>query len=129
MLESPLNGFVKVNWDTAVNKSKKKIGIGVIIRDCKSHVRATLADTKDHIIAPDVVEAMAALRTVKFSCELGYSQIILEGDALKIVQALDKGGWNWSIYGHFIEETRGVLNNLQNWKVHHVRRNLNCAAH
>jgi hypothetical protein len=68
-----LNGFVKINWDAAVNKTKKKMGIGVIIRDCKGDVRATLAEPKDYIIAPDVAEAMAALRSEKFSCELGYS--------------------------------------------------------
>ncbi len=55
-----LNGFIKVNWDAA-------------IRDCKGDVRATLAEPKDYIIAPDVAEAMAALRSEKFSCELGYS--------------------------------------------------------
>jgi hypothetical protein len=36
---------------------------------------------------------------------------------------------NWRIYGHIIEETWGILNNFQNWKLHHVRRNLNCAAY
>jgi hypothetical protein len=72
---------------------------------------------------------LAALRAVKFSCELGYSQNTLEGDALKIVEALDKCGSNLSIYGYIIEETHSVMNNLQNWKVHYVRRNLNGAAH
>jgi len=38
-------------------------------------------------------------------------------------------GSNWSVYGHIIAETRGKMNNLQNWKVHHVRCNLNGAAH
>jgi hypothetical protein len=64
----------------------KKMDIGVIIRDCKSEVAgATLVEPKGHIIASDVVEAMAALRAIKFRCNLGYYQIILEGNALKIM--------------------------------------------
>lgn len=112
-----LNGFVNVNWDVVMDKTRKMC-IGVFIRDCKGDVRATLAQSKDHIIAHDVAEALAALRAVKFSRELGYSHITLKGDALKIVEALTKCGNNWSGYGHIIEETQGGMNNLQNQKVH-----------
>jgi hypothetical protein len=112
-----------------VNKTKKKMGIDVIIRDSKGEVLTTLVEPKDHVIALDVVEAMSSLRVVNFSYELGFYRISLEGDVLQIVQALGKCVSNWSAYGHLIEEIWVVLNNLQNWKVHHVRRNLNGAAH
>jgi hypothetical protein len=46
-----MDGFVKVNWDAAVENTKKKMGIGVIIRDSKCEVLATLYELKDHIIA------------------------------------------------------------------------------
>jgi hypothetical protein len=78
--KAPMNGFVKVNWDAAVDK--KKMGIDVINRDSKGKVLATLAEPQDNIIAPDVAEAMAALRAVNFSSPLGFFKIILEGDAL-----------------------------------------------
>jgi N6-adenosine-specific RNA methylase IME4 len=55
-----MDDFVKVNWSVAVDKTKKKMGIGVIIRNSKGEVLATLGEPKDHIIAPDVVEAMTA---------------------------------------------------------------------
>jgi len=127
--EAPMDGFVKVNWDTAVETNKNKMGICVIIRDSKGELLATLSEPKDHIIAPEIAEAISALRAVHFSHGLGFYKVILEGDALQIVQALGKEGSNWCIYGHLIEETRGILHNMQNWKVHHVRRNLNGAAH
>jgi hypothetical protein len=41
--------FVSVNWDAVVDKTKKKMGIGVIIRDGKGEVLATLAGPKNHI--------------------------------------------------------------------------------
>jgi hypothetical protein len=56
--------------------------ISVIIRDSKGEVLVTLTEPQDNIIAPDVAEAMAALRAVNFSSPLGFFKIILEGDAL-----------------------------------------------
>lgn len=127
--EAPMDGFVKVNWDATVETSKKKMGIGVIIRYSKGEVLATLFELKDHIIASEIAETIAALRAINFSRELDFYKVILEGDALQIVQALGQEGSNLCVYGHLIEETKGILHNMQNWKVHHVRRNLNGAAH
>jgi hypothetical protein len=46
-----MDGFVKVNWEAAVENTKKKMSIGVIIRDSKGEVLATLYEPNDHIIA------------------------------------------------------------------------------
>jgi hypothetical protein len=64
------------------------VGIGVIIRDGKVEVLATLAKPKNHIIAPDIAEAMTTLNGVNFSWELRFYTIILESDALRILQVL-----------------------------------------
>jgi hypothetical protein len=54
--------------------------------------------------------------------------VIIQGDVLQVV-ALMKDGKSWCHYGHLIEESRGVLNNLYSWKVNHVKRNLNETVH
>merc|ERR1712100_259600 len=68
-------------------------------------------------------------KTVCFARDLRFSKIILEGDALQVVQALKKPGRNWCRYGHIIEETREILQSLQTWRTTHVRREFNGAAH
>jgi ribonuclease HI len=75
------------------------------------------------------VEVTAALRAIKLSWELGFHRVVIEGDSLQVMQALNKDGRNWSRYGLLMEEARELLNCLQNWKVNHVRRNFNGAAH
>lgn len=45
---------------------------------------------KSHIIAPNIVVAMAALRAVNFGQELGFTKVVIEGGVLKVVQALNK---------------------------------------
>lgn len=74
-------------------------------------------------------QTVAALRAVLFCGELGFLWVILEGDALQVVQVLRKEGKNYSRYGHIIEEALEALNWLQAWNVNHVRRQLNGAAH
>jgi hypothetical protein len=48
--KAPMGGFVKVIWDAAVETTKKKMGIGIIIRDSKGEALATLSEHKDNII-------------------------------------------------------------------------------
>lgn len=127
-LAPPVN-FVKVNWDAAVDIAHGKMEIGVVIRNSNGEVLASLAAPKASIIAPDTAEAMAALKAVSFSRDLGFTKVVLEGDALSVVQGLRSPGRNYSRYGHLIEEARSLLNGLQHWSVNHVRRHLNEAAH
>jgi hypothetical protein len=88
---------------------------------------------KQWILSPmftelNISEAMAMLRAVILCHELGFSSVILEGDALQIVQAIRKDGRCWSQYLHLIKEAGGVLSCLHIWKVNHVRRHLNDTA-
>jgi hypothetical protein len=55
--------------------------------------------------------------------------VILQGDALRVVQTLMKYGRSWCCYRYLIEEARGVLNCFNSWKVNHVKRNLNKLTH
>jgi hypothetical protein len=106
-----------------------KMGIGVIIRDSMGEILATLSEPKDYINAPDIAEATAALRASKFSSEFSFFRVVLECNALQIVQALKKDWQNLSIYEHLIEDTQWILNSLQRWQVYYISRNLNGMAH
>ena len=46
----------------AINKSKRKMGIGVIVRDNMGEVLATLSSPKDNIIEPVAAEALNDVR-------------------------------------------------------------------
>ncbi|XP_059436480.1 uncharacterized protein LOC132169465 [Corylus avellana] len=80
--KAPKDDFVKVNWDAAVDKHKRKMGIGVIVRDSMGEVLTTLSAPKDYINEPDIAEVMAALRIVLFCGELGFLRVILEAHNL-----------------------------------------------
>jgi hypothetical protein len=83
--QGPLEGFVKVNWDAAVDKENWKMGIGAIIQNFEGKVLATLSTPRDYITDPVTAEATTTWRAVFFFRDLGYQRVELEGDALQVV--------------------------------------------
>jgi hypothetical protein len=47
----------------------------------------------------------------------------------EVAKAIIDPGPQWNLYGHIVEDTRGVLNNLRSWFVGHVKREANFGAH
>jgi hypothetical protein len=54
-------------------------------------------------VEPIVAKAVAALHVVIFIKELGFSDTILEGDALQIIQEINSGRPNLSKIDHFVK--------------------------
>ncbi|XP_059442059.1 uncharacterized protein LOC132174415 [Corylus avellana] len=57
-------GSFKVNWDTLVDNTRRRVGIGHIVRDYGGEVIAMLCETKDYVQDPATAEALAARRGV-----------------------------------------------------------------
>ncbi len=61
--KAPSRGFVKVNWDTSVDKINRKMGICVIGRDLMREVLAMSIAPKYNITYPVITVFIAILRT------------------------------------------------------------------
>ncbi|XP_059428470.1 uncharacterized protein LOC132162224 [Corylus avellana] len=120
---------MKADWDIAVNLNGKRIGIGVIIRDSKGLVIAALSRTVDTCPAPVIAESMGALYASEFCCDLGVLDVILKGDSIQVVKAINKMGDQCSRYGQVIVDVQMVLSSLRRWEVVHAKCEANFAAH
>jgi ribonuclease HI len=127
--KAPPVGVYKINWDAAIDKSRRIMGVGVIVRDGEGEVVAALHSSQMGITDPATAEAYAAWKAVQFGRDLGLPKVILEGDALVIVQALQKEDPSWHKYGSLIETSRSLLRSFQSWSVRHTKREANMAAH
>jgi hypothetical protein len=127
--KKPPAGVLKVNWDAALDQSSNSMGVGVIALDEWGSVVASMCDIIPFITDPTIAEAVAASKAVVFCSEQCFQRIILEGDALEIVQGLRQEGPSWQRYGHLLEDSRARLNGLQFWQLNHVRRDANEVAH
>lgn len=61
--------------------------------------------------------------------ELGYNQIIFEGDAKLVIQAVNDARPSNSYFGHFVEGIQVELNSLEYASFMHVPREANGIVH
>jgi ribonuclease HI len=125
----PPLGVIKVNWDAAVGGTRRRIGIGAIVRDHDGGVIAMMSETMEYIHDQVTAEALAARRAVELGHLVGIRKIILEGDANQIVQALRSIDGGRCSYGLIIEDMQQLLWRFQEYTVHFVRREANGEAH
>jgi hypothetical protein len=79
---------------------------------------------------PLMVEANAALLAARKATEMGFQSVIVEGDSLKVIQAIQgiPEAYIWSI-DNVIFDIRSLLSKLSFWNASYVFRELNTAAH
>ncbi len=75
----PAGGWLKLNWDAALNMQSKKMGIGIVVRNEKGEFVAAMARVLPSLNDPTVAEALAAWHVVTVCVDKGFQKIMLEG--------------------------------------------------
>jgi ribonuclease HI len=112
-----------------VDKGTGRIGIGIIVRDHEGILLAARSFAKTLVVEPVAAEGLAAFYAVEFSRDMCFNDIILEGDALQIVAAVQTDSQHWSRFGHIVDGIKLGLSQLRSWQINHVKRDANSAAH
>ena len=126
---APPNGFVKINFDGANAESSRMFGVGVVIRDSEGAVLASCAEKLNQPFKAEDMEALAALKALSFAHELGFQNIVLEGDALNLIQALKAQEQNLLPWGLLVEDVKEYGKKFKRVLYSHVKRNGNSIAH
>ena len=121
--------FVKVNFDGAVFDDANKSGVGVVIRDSYGAVLASCSKKIFRAYKAEVTEALAVGKALSFAHELGFQNVILEGDALGLIQALKSQEQNLCPLGLLVEDVKIYSSHFQRVLYSHVKRNGNSEAH
>ena len=85
---APALGWVKVNWDAALDSKSRRMGYEVVIRDHHGIVRAARSFPQRGLLTPAAAEAQAAIIAIRLCKEGGFTWIHLEGDAKGVVEAV-----------------------------------------
>jgi ribonuclease HI len=107
--QPPPFGVIKVNWDTTVNKNEGCVGFGIIARDCEGMFLGAKCMFCPLAVDPTMAEAMATTHAVIFSKEVGFFDVIFEGDALQVVQEIQSTSPHACNFGHFVESIKQEL--------------------
>ncbi|XP_042974848.1 uncharacterized protein LOC122306483 [Carya illinoinensis] len=127
--QSPSQVSKQVHAEMVAIGSRSKVGIGVIVRDSEGLVIASLCSSITLNPNPMLGEAVAALRATILCAELGLTQIIIEGDALNVVQAVQSEEENWNAFGMVIRDVKSLLSKVREWSIQHTHREFNVIAH
>ncbi|KAJ0008336.1 hypothetical protein Pint_29768 [Pistacia integerrima] len=90
---------------------------------------ATMRMKKTMFPDAHLAESFAALQAVILAADIRINQIILEGDALQVVNDLLRDEENWGQAGLISMDTKAISRNFQTFSVHHVKRASNVIAH
>ena len=121
--------MVKLNWDAGLNAKDGRVGLGLIARDSQGNCLAARCVSLEIKIDAAGVEAMTAANAVIFYKEMGYNNVIFEGDAMQVIKAIKVEGPSMSSCGNMIDCIRGELRSLENASFIHVSWEANNAAH
>ncbi|XVF01618.1 hypothetical protein REPUB_Repub04eG0104200 [Reevesia pubescens] len=118
--EKPTNNYVKVNFDGATNVALNMGGTRAIIHDGSGAVLGACLLLHIGISDPETVEAMIVVEALKFAADMGFNDIVLEGDSLRVVNLLKDEGFDRSCIGNLIMEGRRRLQGFRSTLVLHI---------
>ena len=126
--ETPPQGVFKINVDGATSNLGNNSSIGVIIRDCNGHVVLALSKYLQGKFVADRVEALAVEQGVLLAQELQLSRVIVESDALTVIQAINDNTTG-SDLGHILQGVLLVCESFESCFFKHLSRDFNVVAH
>lgn len=109
----PLDGSYKENFDTAIFEGSNCARIGVVYRDHAGNVIVALSQKIGSTHTIQMAEALAARRAMVFARDLSLFNVIIEGDCLRVIQALNYPGCCNTLSGHIIDKTKRIGGLLQ----------------
>ncbi|XP_023907861.1 uncharacterized protein LOC112019574 [Quercus suber] len=124
----PPPGYYKINVDGASSEDGRPSNIGVIIHDSNGRVMAAMCKLLQACYPIEAVEAIAIENGILLAQEIQVSKIIIELDALNIVQSINSK----QLGGEFGHILHGILLSLDHfccWKLQHLKRDCNRDAH
>lgn len=94
--QPPLEGYYKINFDGAMSNITNKAGAGAVIRNDRGEFMAAMADRLVGALNSDHIEAFAALQAIEVEISIGLKSVVLEGDSLRVITAINTSGVNLS---------------------------------
>ena len=102
------NGY-KDNFDRAIIEKENKVCLGVVIRNHEGLVMASVLQLVPLPPSVKEVEALAARSAMELALELGFDNIIVEGDSEILIKVLQQLHRSLASFGNRSEEHTSEL--------------------
>lgn len=127
--EKPAAGHVKVNCDEAFEPGTGNGGWGCVLRDQDGDVVMACCGRIEALLNPLQGELIACIQGVQAAIEVGVGHVVVESDAVAVVQAVYSSAYDLSAVTHLVAELRSLLSmNFISWVVQQSPRSCNRVA-
>ena len=108
---------------------QRTVGLGVVIRNEQGLIMASLTQ-QIHLPASVIeIEVLAAWRALELTLELGFDNIVLEGDSKIFFKSLEIECNSLAHYGHLTTNIQVFMSQFSLMSLSYVRRQSNWLAH
>uniref|UniRef100_A0A7N2RFA1 Reverse transcriptase zinc-binding domain-containing protein n=1 Tax=Quercus lobata TaxID=97700 RepID=A0A7N2RFA1_QUELO len=125
----PPNSRFKLNFDAAIFPDLKCSGIGAIIRNERGEVMGAMSAKEQQVLDSTEAEVLACRRALEFAIDIGFSELVIEGDSAQVLNSLRSTATNLSRLGHIFDDIQCLMAGLLWVEVKLVSRNANGAPH
>ncbi|KAK2654361.1 hypothetical protein Ddye_014217 [Dipteronia dyeriana] len=127
--QPPTEGHYKVNCDASLDVQNQVVGIGLIICDSFGLVMAAAAQRIRASYSPLIAEVVAVLHGVDFAVNTGLWPLLIETDALRVVNMVKTGSASAVGIGLVVGDVIAHLRNSSGVSVMFVSGKANYVAH
>lgn len=99
-------GTIKLNIDGAIFDVDGKFGFGCVARNHVGEVIDVMAEARQEIVQPEVVEALGVKEALSWIKAKGWNRVQVESDCLTTIQAINNSISMVSMFGLIIEDCR-----------------------
>ncbi|XP_039020531.1 uncharacterized protein LOC120152374 [Hibiscus syriacus] len=114
----PIEGFFKINVDSAFSAQNEVVAIRVVARDHHGMVMGGSTQKLEGTHTAESTEAKAFTEGIRMAIENGRENVIIEGDAISIVNRLTNQNEDLSMLGLLRNEAHALLESSSTFKVH-----------
>ncbi|OMP04092.1 hypothetical protein COLO4_09952 [Corchorus olitorius] len=100
--QAPREGVIEVNFDGSFLASDHMASFGAVARDFEGAVMGSMAGNLKYIDSAFMAESLAALKAISWARDMGFTDIVLEGDALTIIKKANSSGQDISPVGPIV---------------------------
>ena len=112
----PPPNVYKINVDGATAGNGCRSTVGVVIRDCRGLVVATVCRVLNGDYGAAVTETLAVEEGIRLAREMELQRIIVESDACVVVVAINQSNDNGE-FGMVIHGSLDLLRSFRSWKM------------
>ena len=121
--------MLKINFDGPIFAGDKCSGLGVIIRDKKGFVIASMATRVPQQLQPVEIEALVANKALEFAREMDIADAVLEGDYLMVMTTLKSKNTGLAPFGLLLQDSLALSSGFSKLFYFHTKREDNIVAH